>query len=229
MIRAIGFDLDDTLWAVKPVIIAAEKKLSQHLREVAPTLSMDVEGMRHLREQVMKRDPTLRHRLTEMRRRVIEAALLQSDIPPAEADALSNGAMDVFLAARNSVTFFDGVEEGLQQLTGSFTMGALSNGNADIHRAGLGEYFTFAFSAEQVGAPKPNPDLFHAALEHLAINPSEMVYVGDDPVLDVDAANRVGLRTVWMKNPARENTGTTSPDAVITNLRQLPDVLDRFS
>lgn len=229
MIRVIGFDLDDTLWAVKPVIIAAEKKLQAHLAETVPSFSMDVETMRTHREAVMREDPNLRHQLTEMRRRVIERALMASSLARADAERVSVDAMEVFLAARNDITFFTGVEEGLAELHGHYEMGALTNGNADIRRVGLHRYFTFAFSAEEVGAPKPEPHLFEAALAHLGVRPEEMAYVGDDPALDVDAANRLGLTSVWMKNEAKAGGGETEPDAVISDLRELPDVIRKLS
>ena len=97
--------------------------------------------------------------------------------------------MEIFLTARNEVEFFEGALDTLRNIAQSFQLGAITNGNADIYRLGLNDCFSFAFSAEQVGAPKPAPDLFHAALAHTGCEPAQMVYVGDDPVKDVDAAN----------------------------------------
>ena len=77
-------------------------------------------------------------------------------------------AIEIFLAARNDIELFDGAQRlpsGLWQEP-LYVLGALTNGNADINRLGLGHVFDFAFSAEQVGAPKPAPQLFNAALAH---------------------------------------------------------------
>ena len=52
-----------------------------------------------------------------------------------------------------------------------------------------------------------------------------MVYVGDDPILDIDAANRVGLHTVWLRSPARDTPGETSADVVIDLIEELPAAL----
>ena len=68
-------------------------------------------------------------------------------------------AIEVFLTERNNITFFDGVVPTLQHLSQRYKLGALSNGNADINRLGLDAYFSFAYSAEQVGAAKPEPHL----------------------------------------------------------------------
>ena len=48
-------------------------------------------------------------------------------------------------------------------------LGALTNGNADIARLGLDRFFRFAFSAADVGAAKPAPEMFRAALLHTSV------------------------------------------------------------
>ena len=49
-----------------------------------------------------------------------------------------------------------------------------------------------------MGAAKPAPALFEAAMRHARAGPQASVHVGDDPFLDVDAARRLGMRTVWV-------------------------------
>ncbi len=229
MIKVIGFDLDDTLWATKPTIIRAEKKLNQWLKVTVPQLSYTTESMRELRHTLTDREPELKTKITELRRRIIEHALELSDVSPSQATALSHQAIEVFLVARNEVEFFEGSLATLEHLSNHYILGALTNGNADIKRIGLDNYFSFAFSAEQVGAPKPAHDLFQAALQHNNIEPSQMVYVGDDPVLDVDAANQAGLHTIWLKSPTKPDPGATQADQVIDLIEELPTALARLS
>ena len=225
MIKVIAFDLDDTLWATKPTIIRAEKKLNEWLKSTVPQMNHTTETMRDFRKTLVGREPTLAKKITELRRRIIEHALELSKIGASEATEISHRAIEVFLVARNEVEFFDGSIATLAQLSTDYTLGALTNGNADINRIGLDSYFSFAFSAEEVGAPKPALDLFHAALAHNEISPSEMVYVGDDPVLDVDAANRAGLHSVWLKSPTKPEPGETQADVVIDSIAALPAAL----
>ena len=225
MIKVIAFDLDDTLWPLYPVIKHAEEKLDNWLKAAVPGLAYDVQSMRSFRDQVIARDASLAHRLTELRRQVIECAMLSSDLPQKQAHHLSHTAMEVFLAARCEVEFFEGTLEMIAGIATSYQLGALTNGNADIHRLGLGHHFSFAFSAETVGAPKPAPDLFHAALEHTGARPSEMVYVGDDPIKDIDSANTLGLHTIWLKNRQRPGPGATTPDRTIDAITELPDAI----
>lgn len=228
MIEVIAFDLDDTLWAVSPIIIKAENRLNSWLFEHAPEIKYDVVGMRALRHELLQEEPDLINKITEFRRRIIMRALQHSDIEDIEASELSHQAMTVFLAARNEIEFFEGAMNAIKKLSTRFTLGALTNGNANIRQLGLDRYFSFAFCAEEVGAPKPAHNLFNKALAHTGTQPHQMVYVGDDPVLDVDAANKRGLHTIWVKNPAKEGPGKTTADEKIEHIKCLPKAVERL-
>ncbi|MFN3239516.1 MAG: HAD family hydrolase [Pseudomonadales bacterium] len=219
MIKVIGFDLDDTLWAVRPVIIRAEQKLNHWLKGRAPELRYEMADMAKFRERALAQDPDLIKKITELRRQVLLLALEDSAV--ANPETIANEAIEVFLTARNEIEFFDGALDALQSLAQNYALGALSNGNADIHRLGLADLFMFAYSAEQVGAPKPHSALFEKALEHTQVDPRQMIYVGDDPQLDVDAANRLGIHTIWLDHGAKPK-GQSEPSAVIKNIKDLP-------
>jgi putative hydrolase of the HAD superfamily len=203
MIRVIAFDLDDTLWYVGPVIKRAESILADWLEKEVPGYSYEPSTLMPIRETLLSEDPSLGHRLTAFRQQLIKAA-------------------------RNEVEFFEGALDTLRDIARSFQLGAITNGNADIYRLGLNDCFSFAFSAEQVGAPKPAPDLFHAALAHTGCEPAQMVYVGDDPIKDVDAANEVGLHTIWMKSNDKLIKGESNPDETIDDIRALPDAIRKL-
>lgn len=228
MIKVVAFDLDDTLWHVEPVIRNAERVLSDWLKQRVPGFRYDGDTLRGIRIRIIEEDPQMAFRMTAMRRRVIEEALLDADLPNDQAAELASAAMEIFLDARNTVSFFDGALETIAAISDRYHLGALTNGNADIHRLGLADHFRFAFSAEEIGAPKPAPDLFEHALSHTGCEPHEMVYVGDDPVKDVDAAKRLGLNTIWYRNTLRPGPPETEPDHVIDQITELPDALSRL-
>jgi len=227
MIRVIAFDLDDTLWDVGPVIIRAESILANWLEKEVPGYSHEPSTLIPIRETLLSEDPSLSHRLTAFRQRLIETSLL-SLLDERSAASHAEAAMEVFLAARNEVNFFEGARDTLRNIAQAFQLGAITNGNADIYRVGLNDCFSFAFSAEQVGAPKPAPDLFHAALAHTGCEPTQMVYVGDDPIKDVDAANEVGLHTIWMRSSSVSVKGNSNPDETINDIRELPDAIRKL-
>ena len=221
MIKIIGFDLDDTLWDVAPVIHHAEAQLNLWLANEVPDLKYTVETMRALRKQVLDENPGLIKQITEFRRCIIERALRLSHIASPRAADLSHQAIEVFLHARNQIELFDGARKVLEDLSRHYTLAALTNGNADIQRLGLDQLFSFGFTAEEVGAPKPEPHLFSAALQHAGVDPHEMIYVGDDPKLDVDAAKNAGLHAIWMDRGTKK-PGEHQADVTITDISQLP-------
>lgn len=221
-IKVLAFDLDDTLWDMRPTLIQAEKVLGSWLSENCPDLQYDVVSMRQFREEILRAEPSLVADLSLLRKRVIRHALEMSGYSSETAANYSIRAFEVFFEARNNVIFFDGVIESLQCLVGSYTLGSLTNGNADVEKLGLGDYFSFAFSAADVGLPKPAPDLFRAAVQHTGAEPSEMIYVGDHPLLDIDAASQYGLKTIWVNRGAKSFTGKHNPDQEISDLAHLP-------
>ena len=227
-VKVIAFDLDDTLWDLKPVIIRAEQRLHGWLLGAVPQIDYSPERTRGIRQRLLQEEASLAGRITELRRRVIESVLVDSGVARTTASLLADDAMEVFLQARNEIDLFEGAYEALSNLSLKYTLGALTNGNADVRRLGLDHLFSFVFSAEQVGAPKPDPALFHSAIRWTGVTPREMVYVGDDPVLDIDAAKRTGLRTIWVRTDRKPEPGETIPDEIIGHVGDLPAAIARL-
>ncbi len=227
-IRVVGFDLDDTLWEVEPVILRAEQALAGWFREAVPSFRYDRVHLRRIRDQVLETEPHLSGRLTELRRRILIGALEETS-PDLKATTIADDAMKVFLEHRHRIEPYPGVAETLAELSRQYTLAALTNGNANIHRTDIGHHFDFSFSAEEIGAPKPHAALFEAALSHAGVEASEMVYVGDDPKLDIDAANRAGLKTIWIRRDLRQGEGETRPNETISQVTELPGALARLN
>ena len=61
--------------------------------------------------------------------------------------------------------------------------------------AGAEDLVVGASSADDVGRSKPDPDVVHAALGRLALDPAQVVMIGDTPY-DVEAAARAGVRAI---------------------------------
>ena len=162
-IRLITIDLDDTLWPCMPTIMHAENTLYQWLQQQRPQIT-DTYSMTELREkrgQLMQQQPELIHDLSEARR----AHLRQlSEEFGYDHDWIEAG-FEVFLEARQQVKFYDDVLPVLNELKQVFTLVALTNGNADIEKVGLSEYFDLQLSAADVFAAKPDPAMFHKAMQ----------------------------------------------------------------
>lgn len=197
LIKAITLDLDDTLWPIWPTIERAEKALETWLEQHAPmsvALFANATARHDIRQQVKRLHPELKHDLSTVRREAIRLTLQRSGENPLLAEA----AFEVFFAERNRVTLFDDALQTLQFLASRFPLVALSNGNADIHRIGIGSYFTASINAQQFGVGKPDPRIFHAAAGAVDVQPAEVLHIGDDATLDVLAALNCGMQTVWL-------------------------------
>jgi FMN hydrolase / 5-amino-6-(5-phospho-D-ribitylamino)uracil phosphatase len=225
-IQAISLDLDDTLWPIGPTIERAELALHHWLAAHAPmaaALFANPHAVRDIREQVMKQRPEIRHDLSAVRREAIRLGLYRAGENPLRADE----AFEVFFAERQRVNLYPEARAALQWLGQRYPLIALSNGNADLERVGLGGVFTAALSARGLGFGKPDPRSFAAVAQAAGVGASAVLHVGDDVALDVLGALRAGMPAVWLnRNDALWPYDDEPPTAVVTDLVQLCDLLD---
>jgi len=228
-ITLITFDLDDTLWDTPPVIASAELVLRDWLKTHAPVLGeLPVEPLHAVRERVVQAEPGLKHRISALRRQVLFQALRALDYPEAQAQALADEAFEVFLHARHQLEIFPQVQPMLERLGQRYTVGVVTNGNADVRRLGLADYFDFALCAEDLGVGKPDPALFLEALRRGNAHATNAVHVGDHPRDDIAGAQRAGFKAVWFNPQGKPWQAEQAPDAEIRCLSELDDVLARW-
>jgi FMN hydrolase / 5-amino-6-(5-phospho-D-ribitylamino)uracil phosphatase len=201
-VRAICFDLDNTLWDVWPVIRRAEEAMYQFLAQRYPRVvaAMTLEMMRAAREQTAAAHPQMRHDFTFLRKQTLREHAREFGY----AEAMVEEAFDAFIAARNEVELYEDVVPALEQLRSRYRLFTASNGNADLGRIGLAHYFERTIAARHVGALKPDPAIFHKVIEGTDLQPRDVVYVGDDPQLDVEGARRAGMHAIWIDRQGAE-------------------------
>lgn len=220
-VQALLFDLDDTLWPIGPVIAAAELGWHAWLAERAPAVTerYTVEQLRALRMALLERQPELVADLYQLRRTALAAVFAETG---ADA-ALIDGAMAHFHTLRNTVTVFDDVPAALATLQGMLRLGVITNGNADLEVIGLHHHFEVALASHRFGRAKPDPAIFLAACQAMGVAPGQAVYVGDDLRLDVQGAQAVGMRAVWMNRHGSTDhlDAGIVPDAICSNFDEL--------
>ena len=208
-VRAVAFDLDNTLWDVEPVIARAEQRwlewLTEHCPRIPERLSLD--DMRAARMALAAREPHNSHDFTYLR----IASLAQHARECGYDESIAQEAFDIFIAARNELELFDDVRPGLQRLRARYALASLSNGNADVARIGLADFFTVSLNARGIGAAKPDRRCFERLVAELRVEPHEVMYVGDDPLLDIEAARAVGLSAAWMNRTGYSWPASVSP------------------
>jgi putative hydrolase of the HAD superfamily len=79
-------------------------------------------------------------------------------------------------------------------------MGMVTNFREDIdgyvEKLGLKPFLMFVLTSVQVGFPKPDPRIFQAALEKAGVAAPEVIFVGDQYLLDIVGARNVGIQPV---------------------------------
>ena len=230
-IRAVTFDLDDTLWDVEPAIARAERALRIWLDANCPDMAAryDREALFGVRGEIIVKTPQLQHDVSELRVQVLKTALLRTGHEAADAERLARAGFEVFLDARHSIDYYEHAVEVLRTLGRRYLIGALTNGNADVHRLDIGPLFHFAIQAGEVGRAKPEPAMFEEAMRRNRLRPDEIVHVGDHLENDVAAAKRLGWHTVWV-NRAGDPPPSGAPvaDGEVSCLSELPPLIERI-
>ena len=219
-IRAISIDLDDTLWPIWPTIARAEAVLLDWLTHHAPAtaaLFSNTEALRAIRNQMVTLRPDLKADLSTLRRESIRLALTQAGEEP----ELAEPAFDLFFAERQRVELFEDAHDTLAFLSARYPVVAVSNGNADVHRIGIGHYFRHSISASDFGVAKPDPRIFHAAATAVQVAPHEVLHVGDDATLDAHGALNAGMQAVWINTANHPWPHGQPPHATVPSLTAL--------
>lgn len=228
-IKAITLDLDDTLWPVWPTIGRAEAALDAWLSAHAPgaaRLSANAELKKAIRAEINTRHAERAHDLSFLRLQSIRALLEQG----AEPVHLAEPAFEVFFAERQRVDLFDDALPALAFWSQRMPVVALSNGNADVHRVGIGQHFHASVSAQSLGVAKPDRRIFLAGAAAAGVQPHEVLHIGDDAHADGVGALAAGMQVAWLNRAGHDWThGEQRPHLEVRDLHALcanwPDYL----
>jgi putative hydrolase of the HAD superfamily len=113
----------------------------------------------------------------------------------------------------------------LESLHGRMRLAVVTNGTEEHQRtkldaSGLTGLFDAIVTSGTVGASKPDPRIFRAALEAVGCGPEDAAMVGDNPLRDIAGAQQAGLRGVWIDRNGGDARGVV-PDARIRELSEL--------
>ena len=220
-IDIIAFDLDDTLWPCMPTIEYAEETLYQWLAQNFPRITdrHSPEDMIRIRQQFMLQDERFTIDLTLLRYELLKQLAREADY---DSKTVSEAGFEVFYEARQQVSFYDDVLPCLQRLQLRYRLGAISNGNANVDKVGLGHLIEHSVSASELKVAKPDKLIFHDLVERFGVPANRVLYVGDHPEYDVVGPQNAGLQAIWIN---RENNvwpeHLQPPRYQISNLHEL--------
>lgn len=233
-IKAISFDLDDTLYRNKPVMQAIEKKMIAYfsglpiLKNIVPNQHklLNVYFWYHFRHQAILKQPDLVHDVVKVRLVSYQLGFVSLGLTDDIAQQQAQAAVDYFIELRSDFTVPEQSKKLLANLSEKFPLIAISNGNVDTKALGISQYFQHIYHAGwQVDGSllkqKPASDMFTLACQQLTIKPSQLLHVGDCGCADIQGALRTGCQTAWLSCYDVGKPIAVLPHIELNNLIQL--------
>ncbi len=230
-IKLLTFDLDDTLWPNRATIERTEENLHQWFTRHHPEISeqYSIHELRKKRLQLAQQHPHIAHDLSALRKKSFSELSTELGYTAEQQQQFINNAFELYIKERNKVSLYKDVIPTLEILKSRYRLGAVSNGNADIYRIGLGQWFDFSWSAADAGQQKPHPLVFKSLLEREQLTAEQVIHIGDDPITDIVGAWQSGIRAIWLNRNHRPwPESLNSPFIEIDQLNQLPALLEQL-
>lgn len=223
MVRAVLFDLDDTLFDHR----YGARTALQDLHAAHPCFSclpFDVFERQHasVLEELHRRVVAGELPLDDARRERFRRLFEQAGVTPGEELVGRTAAAyrDRYMATRRAIA---GAAALLPLVRERARIAVVSNNllqeqQDKMRHLGLDRYVDVLVVSEEAGISKPDPRIFAIALERLGCAAGEAVMVGDSWQMDVVGARAAGIRAIWFNR-----LGVPSPDpaAGVTEIRAL--------
>ena len=205
MIKAVLFDLDDTLFDHRGCAreaLAAVQASHGGLREMPfDALEQAHAGLlEELHAEVMLGRLPLESARVERFRRLLAAAGASPE--PDFAAAAAALYRDTYRTARRGTP---GAAALLAAVAEHARIAVVSNNLLEeqqdkLRTCGLDRFVHVLVVSEEAGVAKPDPQIFRVALDRLKVRAGEAVMVGDSWKADVAGARAAGIRAIWF-NP----------------------------
>lgn len=241
-IKAISFDLDDTLYNNRPVMLAIEKKMVQYFTEKFAILLPELKQifnrrfwMRY-RQQALVATPELAHDVVRVRYETYRLGLLAHNIVEEVAAKEAQTGLDYFISLRSDFSVPKASHQLLAALSNKFPLVAISNGNVDTKALGIDHYFQHIYHAgfqrsthhnesEHLLRQKPATDMFTLVCAQLAIPAEQLLHVGDCGFADIHGALNAGCQTAWLPQYCVGKALQQIPHIELTQVSELSQLL----
>lgn len=226
-IRAISFDLDDTLYDNRPVIENAEQWMVDHMRDRYLASAMyDRAWWLQLKHELQRADPSLHDDVSRCRLMMLEVGLQRGGMAESQAKQEAKQVFAEFLEVRSQVVVPAESIDVLKQLSRHFPLVVITNGNVLLERIGLDGHFKHVLKAGNGRKMKPAPDMFRLMAAQLKLRPQQILHVGDDVTTDIFGAIRNGYQAAWINNQGQDwRTLHTLPHLMLQDIRDLLTLL----
>jgi putative hydrolase of the HAD superfamily len=201
--EAVTLDAMGTLVAIEPPAPRLQRSLERRLG-IAVELTRCEAGMRaemrHYRSHCVHAHDA------------VSLAALRLECASLLADALAVDASGAeLLPSLTDAIAFHAYADALPALDALLTAGlrlaVVANWDVSLHdvlaRLGFAGRFQVVVTAAAVGAAKPDPAPFQAALDRLGVTADRCTHVGDDPVTDIGGARAAGMPGLLLDRSGR--------------------------
>jgi len=229
-LNAILFDIDDTLFSTSEFARAA--RLNSVYAMIRVGLKCNVnECIQELKEVTEEFGANYEHHYDRLLLRLPKESY--KGINP--AIIVAAGVVAYHQTKNNSLKPYDDVVEILRILSatqiilGIITAGLKIKQAEKLVRLDLLKFLNpqAIFITDQIGIGKPNVKLYKNACETMGLEPKTCMYVGDNPLTDIDPPNKLGMITVLNRRSGKYLTieGKTRPRFTITDMWDLLKII----
>ncbi|WP_457620959.1 TIGR02253 family HAD-type hydrolase [Methanopyrus sp.] len=231
MIKAVLFDVDDTLYPSSKLAEEARRNAIRAMIEAGLETDMSEEELYRELQEVVKEYGSNHPRHFDLLLRRIGV-----DPEPKLIAAAVVAYHDTKFAYLKP--YPDVIPTLMQLREMGFKLGAVTSGLAvkqweKLIRLGIHHFFHEVVISEEIGVEKPNPKIFIEAARRLGVKPEEAVYVGDRLDKDIRGANRAGMVTVRIRRGKYRKLEPESdddvPDFEIDRPRELLGVIKELT
>ena len=199
MIKAVIFDLDDTLYGCEALDREARNRVKEYVCG-----QLGISGQRY--------DEAYAYGRSETKRRLGDVAASHNRLLYCQNTLEYLGVNPIPLSLRMYDVYWDTFLEKMRLFDGAreFMDCMHAHGIAmmictdltvhiqhrKIEALGIAKDIRYLVTSEEAGKEKPAPEMFMLCLEKLGVKPEEVCYIGDNPVKDIEGAEAAGMRAV---------------------------------
>ena len=197
-VAALTFDLDDTFYDNGPVIRTAENTMLQYLVAQYPnTQDKTRDFWLAFRRETIQDIPEYRYDMIQLRREVLKRGLFACGYQGEILKQAVDNVYGVFSEARSNFRVSTHVQDILATLAERYPLVAITNGNVELDKIGIADYFQLSLHASAAQPAKPDKCMFQKASEYLQLSPEKILHVGDNLITDVLGGANFGCKTGW--------------------------------
>ncbi|MBE2894887.1 HAD-IA family hydrolase [Spirabiliibacterium falconis] len=223
-IKIISFDLDDTLYDNQPVMVDAEHAFLMMLQQKSELAQLNENYWAKWKNWIASRNPLVCEDVVQWRVATIQAMLHHHGISGVRGQQILLDCMTEFVHWRHKVKASAEIVAILDRLAVRFPLAAISNGNLVPHQINL-PHFSLYLRGGQHGRAKPHADLFRQTATYFAVQPYEILHVGDSLITDVAGAINAGCQAAWLRLTPQDILNTPQarilPTLVIDRIAEL--------